>query len=164
MKINKRNIIIIGSSVLVASSVGYYIYAKIRNKREINEIHAALDGKVGAYGSIEDFADVFSGETYVNEKKAQHPNLILLKGEYITAYRKALNNAISGFGTDEDAIKGVFRKLKDRVQIAQVADSYQRNYKENLLDALMGDMDPDDQEMKDLKDIMINKLAYRVSK
>ena len=63
-------------------------------------------------------------------------------------------------GDDEEAIKDVFRKLKDRVQVAEVSESYQKNYGENLLDALLGEMDADDKEMKDILGMMINKLAY----
>lgn len=39
-------------------------------------------------------------------------------------------------GDDEDKIYGVFRELKDKVQVAQVAAAYQQLYKENLIDKL----------------------------
>ena len=161
---NKRNILIVTSSVLVASGLSYVVYTKFRNSNEINAIHAALDGAEGSYGSIEDFANVFAGDTYLNDMKTKHKNLIMLKDEYVTQFRKVLYDAIRYFGTDEDAIKDIFNKLKDRVAIAQVAASYQKKYGENLLDALKGEMDVDDQEMKDLKDIMIRKYAFRVNK
>lgn len=161
---NKRKILIISSSVLVAGGLGYYIYTRFRNKKEIREIHAKLDGREGAYGSIEDFAEVFSGTPYINDMKAKHKNLILLRDEPITAFRMQLNDAIAGLGTDEDAIKGVFRTLKDRVHMAQVAASYQKHYNENLLDALKGEMDVDDSEMKELLEIMMSKPAFRTSK
>lgn len=161
---NKRKIIIITSSAIVASTIGYFIYTRFRNKKEINLIHSKLDGRQGSYGSIEDFAEVFSGTNYINEMKSAHRNLIMLKNDYVTAFRTALNNALSGAGTNEDAIRDVFRKLKDRVQIAQVSASYQKAHGENLLDALKGDMDVDSSEMKELLDIMINKPAYRITK
>lgn len=164
MKLDKRKILIIIGSTVVVAGVGYFTYTKIRNKKEINAIHAALDGAVGSYGSIEDFADVFSGDSYINDMKSKYKNLIFLKPEFVTAYRKQLYDAIQYWGTDENAIKDVFRKMKDRLHIAQVAASYQRNYGENLLDALKGEMDVDDKEMRDLRDIMINKYAFRVSK
>lgn len=164
MGLNKRKIFIIASSALVVGGVGYFIYSKFRNKNEIARIHAALDGRENAYGTIEDFADVFNGLPYIKDMKAKNPNIILLIPDYVTVYRKALHQAISGAGTDESAIKNIFRKLRDKVQIAQVADSYQRNYSENLLDALKGDMDVDDEEMRELNDIMISKPAFRVSK
>jgi len=96
--------------------------------------------------------------------KSKYDNLIFLKPQYITENRKKLYDAIQYWGTDESTIKEVFRKLKDRLHIAQVAASYQKNYGENLLDALKGEMDVNDKEMKELRDIMINKYAFRVSK
>jgi len=164
MAINKRNILIVASSILVASGVGYIAYTKIRNKGEINKIHAALDGASGSYGSIEDFANVFAGNTYVNDMKTKYKNLIMLKDDYVTALRLSLYKAIQYWGTDEAKIKDVFNKLKDRVAIAQVAASYQKYYGENLLDALKGEMDVGTQEMRDLKDIIIRKYAFRVNK
>ena len=160
----KTKILIGISSALIASGLGYFAYSKIRNKREINLIHAKLDGRDGAYGSIEDFNDVFSGASYLSTLKSKYENLIMLRGEFVTKFRKDLYDAIDGWGTDTGAIKSVFSKLKDRVQIAQIADSYQRNYNENLLEALKGDMDVDDDTMKELLDIIINKPAFRLNK
>jgi len=160
---NKRNIIIIISSVVVASGVGYIVYTKIRNRNEINKIHASLDGNEGAYGSVEDFADVFSGTSYISNMKSKYPSLILLIDKYVSGYRKELRDAISGAGTDEDAIKSIFRKFKDRVQVAQVAESYKKYYGENLLDAIKGEMDNDETEMKELSEIMIGKPAFRLA-
>ena len=39
-------------------------------------------------------------------------------------------------GDDEDKIYGVFRQLKDKVQVSQVAGAYQELYKKNLIDKL----------------------------
>jgi hypothetical protein len=161
---NKRNILIILGSSIVVGGVGYFVYTKFRNKREIREIHAKLDGNEGSYGSIEDFQEVFNGSSYVQKMKNAHKNIIQLKPAYITKYRRELEDAIVGAGTDEVAIKDVFRKLKDRVQVAEVSDSYQRHNGENLLDALLDDMDADDKTMKELLEMMINKLAYRINK
>lgn len=161
---NKKKIIIIASSTIVVSGIAYLAYLKIRNKKEINQIHAALDGRTGAYGSIEDFSDVFEGANYINKIKAKQPNLIQLRPDYVTEYRKKIYYALAGVGTDEEAIKGIFRALKDKVQIAQVAESYQNNYKVNLLDALKDDMDVDSDDMKQLLDIMIQKPAFRIVK
>ena len=161
---DKRKILIAISSTLVVSGVGYFIYSKIRNKKEVNQIHAILDDRTKAYGSIEDFSDVFAGRGYINNIESKVKNVIFLLPDYVTQYRKLLNSAISGAGTDEDAIKVIFRKMKDKVQIAQVAESYQKNYGVNLLEDLKNDMDVDSADMKELLNIMITKPAYRVSK
>lgn len=161
---NTRKILIITSSAIVVSGIGYITYTKFRNKSEINKIHAALDDRAGSYGSIEDFSGVFAGASYVSKMKKEHPELILLKGDYVTDYRKQLYDAMWGIGTDTDTIKSVFRKLKDKVQVAQIAESYQKNYNINLLDALKGDIDIKSDDMKELLDLMIQKPAFRIDK
>lgn len=163
---NKKNIIITISSTLVASGLAYLTIVKIRNKKEINKIHSALDGRGGAYGTIEDFKDVFEGAAYLNKMQTKYKDLILLKGDYITDYRKKLYDAIDGisYGTDTDTIKSIFRNLKDKVQIAQIADSYQRNYKISLLDAIKDEnsFKAGGSDMNELLDIMISKPNFRI--
>lgn len=39
-------------------------------------------------------------------------------------------------GDDEEQVYGVFRKMKDKVQVSQVAKAYQETYSKNLIDTL----------------------------
>jgi hypothetical protein len=160
----KRKIIIAISSTIVVAGVAYIIARRQRNKKRINQIHAILDNRSGQYGSIKDFSDLFSGAAFVNTAKSKKSNIILLRDEYVTLNRKRLNAAIKGAGTDEDAIKDVFRALKDKVQMAQVAESYRKNYNINLLEDMLGDMDEDSADMNDIRDIIMSKPNYRVTK
>lgn len=160
----KRKILIIASSSIVGLGLGYFIYTKFRNKAEIKRIHKILDGASGAYGSLEDFSDVFTGSNYVNKMKSKYKNLILLKDSYVEGFRKQLHGAIAGAGTNEEVIKAVFNKLKDRVHVAQVAESYKKAYNEKLLTAIRSDIDDDDSEMRELVDIMSKKPAFRVNR
>lgn len=161
---NKQQIINITLGTLVVGSVGYFAYTKIRNAKEIKFIHAALEGS-GGYGTIKDFAKVFEGNTYIDSLKNKYPNVILLVNDAITTNRKALYKAIKGLGTDTDSVKNIFRNLKDKVQIAQVADSYQRNYKTNLLDAIMDEFAfrAGSDNAKELTEIMKSKPNFRVA-
>lgn len=161
---DKRQIINITIGSLVVGSIGYFAYTKIRNAKEIKFIHTALEGS-GGYGTIKDFAKVFEGTTYVDSLKNKYPNVILLVNDAITTNRKALYEAIKGVGTDTDAVKNIFRSLKDKVQIAQVADSYQRNYKTNLLDAIMDEFAfrAGSDNAKELTEIMKAKPDFRVA-
>ncbi len=161
---NKRNILIgVGTVALISGGV-YFAYTNIRNKGEIKKINEILDTNTGSFGSVEDFANVFAGDTYISQYKLKYPNLILLINDYVTGYRKEIHNAIAGAGTNEDAIKSVFLKFKDKVQLAQIAASYKKYYGENLLDALKGEMDVSDQTMKDLRNIINNLPNYRIVK
>ena len=160
----KRKIIILISSVVVLGGAGYLTYTSIRNKKERDQIYKILDTDAGSYGGIEDFSNVFEGDAYINGIKLKYPTVILLKPDYITEARKELYDAISTLGgTDEEAIKSVFRSLKDKIQIAQVAQSYRNNYGENLLDALKGEMDVKSDDMKELATIIKNKPNFRVN-
>lgn len=160
---NKRKIIIISSASVVGIAISYFAFIKIRNNKEIKFIISELEG-TGGYGSIQDFAKIFAGSSYINEIKAKNPNIILLKNDYITKYRKELYDAIDGVGTDVDAVKSVFRNLKDKIQIAQIADSYQRNYKINLLDAILDEsaFKSGSNDANELLNIMKSKLNYRI--
>ena len=89
---NKRNIFIILGSSIVVGGVGYFVYSKFRNKREIREIHAKLDGHQGSYGSIEDFMEVFNGNSYVQKMKNTHNNIIQLK--IIQIYLHKIGNSM----------------------------------------------------------------------
>lgn len=161
---DKRKIVIYTSASIVGIAVSYFIYTKIRNANEIKFIHNELDG-TGGYGTIKDFAKVFEGISYINNLKSTHPNIILLQNDPITAFRVKLNKAISGIGTDTDAVKAVFRNLKDKVQIAQIADSYQRNYNANLLDAIMDEFSfrEGSANSNELLEIIKSKPDFRVA-
>lgn len=161
---NKRKIIIITSLSVVGVATSYFIYTRIRNASEIKLIHTKLEG-AGGYGTIKDFAKVFEGANYVNTYRSKYPNVILLVNDAITTSRKELNKAISGIGTDDDALKNVFRNLKDKVQIAQVADSYQKNYNINLLDAIMDESSfkAGSDNARELTEIMKSKPDFRVA-
>ena len=161
---NKRKIAIYTSLSIVGIAASYFAYTKIRNAKEIKFIHKELDG-AGGYGTIKDFAKVFEGLNYINSLKSTHPNIILLQNDPITDFRVKLNKAISGIGTDADAVKAVFRNLKDKVQIAQIADSYQRNYNANLLDAIMDEFSfrEGSANSNELLEIIKSKPDFRVA-
>ena len=168
----KKTVITIISSAVVLGGVGYLTYTSIRNKKEKNQIFEILNSNTGGYGGVEDFSDVFTGDAYINKIKLKYPTIIKLKDTYVTDARKELYNAIkrvvgwgddSGFGTNEEAIKAVFRSLKDKIQIAQVAQSYRNNYSENLLEALKGEMDVKSDDMKELFNIIKAKPNFRVN-
>jgi len=161
---DKRKILIIASSTLVASGIGYLLYTKARNKKEIAKIHNILDADKNRFGSVEDYADIFTGDKYVRDLQSKYNNLLLLKPTFITRYRADLDKAMAYWGTDEDAIKDVFRKLKDRVQVAQVSASYQKHYGKSLLDSLKSEMDEGDAPMRDLQQIVMDMPAFRLSK
>jgi hypothetical protein len=47
-------------------------------------------------------------------------------------------------GDDEEQVYGVFRKMKDKVQVSQVAKAYQETYSKNLIDTLKDRFDKEE--------------------
>ena len=52
------------------------------------------------------------------------------------AKAKIINNAWGVFDDDESAIKGVFRQINYRINVSQIAGSYQKIFREDLISVL----------------------------
>lgn len=178
IELNKRNILI--ASGLTIAVIGTIVIIRRRTfgKKLSAYISAKLEGRSNLYGTIKDFEDVFSGQTYIDKVdtiiKQSHPNnaFIKLKDEFVTKYRKDLydgmekgtwSDAWTGYGTDEEKVKAIFKKLNDKVAVAQVAASYQKAYGRNLLDVLLDEMDETGTDMKEINDNVSTKLPYRLT-
>jgi hypothetical protein len=70
--------------------------------------------------------------------------ILVLKKSTTAAYAKQLHSAFKPWyqgGDDEDQVYSVFRRLKDKVQVAQVAQLYQEVYSKNLIDTLRSQLE-----------------------
>lgn len=179
IELNKRNILI--ASGLTVASVATFILVRQRvfGKKLSLYISSKLEGRSNLYGTIKDYEDVFLGKPYIDKVdaivKKNNPNMgfIKLKDEFVTKYRKDLydgmekgnwSDAWTGYGTDEEKIKAIIRKMNDKVAIAQLADSYQKAYGRNLLSVMLDEMDETSSEMKEINDIISSKLPFRLTK
>ena len=71
-------------------------------------------------------------------------DVLVLKKSAAAAYAKQLHSAWKPWylgGDDEDQVYSVFRRLKDKVQVAQVAKVYQEYYTKNLIDTLRSQLE-----------------------
>lgn len=68
-------------------------------------------------------------------------------------------SAIGWFNDDEDAVKGVFRRLKTQSQVSYLADYFEKKYHQDLLSFLRGGNWPQDR----LSDADVNELDAFVS-
>ena len=92
-----------------------------------------------------------------------------VKGKVLTLNKNAaskfadrIHNAWGAWyegGDDETKVYGVFRELKDKVQVSQVAKAYQEAYAENLIDKLNDRFG--DSEVKTVLDIIKPLPTYR---
>jgi hypothetical protein len=170
--LTKRNILIASGLAVSVTSLIILIRRKTFGKKLAGYINAKLEGRESLYGTIKDYGDVFSGDAYISKVSAKVQkdyngkyDFWKLKDEFVTKYRKKLYDAMesgTGFGTWEADVIDVFNSLRDKVSIAQVAQSYKTAYNKNLLDTMLGEMDDDSNAMKEINDIITTKLPFRL--
>lgn len=144
------------------SGVGYFTISHIHKNSLYKKIISKINNNVDGYGDVRDI-NYLNGNAYISKiKNSVSGQVIMLKDSYVTKFRKDLHDALSGWGTDEDKIKSVFRQLKDGISIAQVSQSYYDHYGETLLQALLGDMYPDSDDMIEINNIIHSKPKFRI--
>lgn len=165
MKKTTKIFIGITSVALVGGGIATSIENSNKSKLK-SLILSSIDGRVSATGTIKDFQDVFNGDSYIDSvmSKLSGKPFVKLKDEYVTKYRTELFNAIDGIGTNDESIKSVFSSLKDKIAIAQVAQSYKNHYKETLLDAILGDVSVGSALGIELNNAILLKPNYRILK
>lgn len=73
--------------------------------------------------------------------------VLVLKTSTASKYADQIHKAWGSWyqgGDDEEKVYGVFRKMKDKVQVSQVAKAYQDTYSNNLIDTLKDRFDKDE--------------------
>ena len=103
---------------------------------------------------------------YYLTKVLQNVNgqVIAMSESSATSYAKQINKAWGAWyegGDDEDAVYAVFRKLKDKVQVSQVAKAYQSTYSKNLIDTIKDRLSED--EIKIILNIIGQIPNYRTA-
>ncbi|TPN87125.1 hypothetical protein [Aquimarina algicola] len=89
--------------------------------------------------------------------------IVVLKGSTATRYANEIHKAFKPWylgGDLEENVYAVFRNLKDKVQVSQVAKAYQREHKLNLRDQLKDRFDKD--EIKTVLGIISRLPKYRI--
>ena len=73
--------------------------------------------------------------------------VLVLKTSTASRYADQIHKAWGSWyqgGDDEEQVYGVFRKMKDKVQVSQVAKAYQETYSKNLIDSLKDRFDKEE--------------------
>lgn len=107
----------------------------------------------------EDAFDIHYPDKILRQVSGQ---VLTLKQESASRLAERIHNSWGAWysgGDTENLVYAVFRELKDKVQVAQVAKAYQDNYKENLIDKLYDRFDAD--EIKKVLAIVGPLPAYR---
>jgi len=82
--------------------------------------------------------DIFNPEYYFNKKFQS------LGNQYITAYSNELRKAMTGLGTDEEAIFVVFGNLKNKCNVSELAAGYKYKFNRNLKTDLLNELSEKD--------------------
>ncbi len=85
---------------------------------------------------------------YLNKVlQAVNREVLVLKTSTASRYADQIHKAWGSWyqgGDDEEKVYGVFRKMKDKVQVSQVAKVYQETYSKNLIDTLKNRFEKDE--------------------
>ncbi len=77
---------------------------------------------------------------YLNKVlQVENQEVLVLKTTTAARYAEQIHNSWGAWyqgGDDEEKVYAVLRKMKDKVQVSQVAKAYQDNYSKNLIDTL----------------------------
>lgn len=146
----KKKMILQLSAGLVTTGLVFTGYTLIRNKKRdafANKLLAALSPKLSGASkrlSNEKAFDVNYTEKVVNTIPSR---IVLLKKSLATSYAKGIHKGFIPWyqgGDDEAAIYYVFKSLKDKVQVSQVAKAYEEEFGKNLQDKLQDKFDKDE--------------------
>ncbi|WP_027395135.1 hypothetical protein [Aquimarina latercula] len=140
-------------------------YITLRNKRR-NKLASSLLGELskslnpeGKGLESEAALDVKYVEKVFNSLSGK---VVVLKGSTATRYANEIHQAFKPWyrgGDLEENVYAVFRNLKDKVQVSQVAKAYQREHKLNLRDQLKDRFDKS--EIKTVLGIISRLPKYR---
>jgi len=85
---------------------------------------------------------------YLNKVlQSVNKEVLVLKTSTASKYADQIYKAWGSWyqgGDDEEKVYSVFRKMKDKVQVSQVAKSYQDTYSKNLIDTLKDRFDKEE--------------------
>lgn len=147
--------------VLLAGSVYGHLRRKRRDKRAaelLREVAKLVKPTTQGLLSENAFDIHFVDEVL----KKVSGKVLVIKHAAAVKYAKRIHDAWGAWyegGDDENKVYAVFRELKDKVAVSQVASAYQDAYKENLIDTLHDRMD--DAEVNTVLDIVKPLPSYR---
>lgn len=77
---------------------------------------------------------------YFNPSYYKNKSAKPLGNSIADSFAKDIRKALKGFGTNEDLIYSTFAKLKNKVNISELADTYNIKYKADLKADIMNDL------------------------
>tara|TARA_R110000796_G_scaffold43619_7_gene107116 strand:- start:321 stop:809 length:489 start_codon:yes stop_codon:yes gene_type:complete len=85
---------------------------------------------------------------YLNKVlQAVNREVLVLKTSTASRYADQIHKSWGSWyqgGDDEEKVYGIFREMKDKIQVSQVAKAYQKTYSKNLIDTLKDRFDKEE--------------------
>ncbi len=163
---NPKILITIGVLSIGGVWIGVAVYKNKMKKRDQKAIaffsELQRDIVPGSVGLVE--SNAFDIRYWENVGKKLKKPMFMLTVASAKAFAKEIRDSWGIFDDDEDKIKGVFRALKDHVQVSQVAYQYyyaSQKDKINLIDDLKGRLSPS--EVGEIMEIVKKLPAYRMA-
>ncbi len=162
---NKKALIIGGVVTIAGVWIGVAVFNKKRKNRDRLAIaffsELQRDIAPDSVGLVE--SNAFDIRYWENVGKKIKKPMYMLTVASAKAYAKDIRDSWGVFDDDEDKIKGVFRALKDQVQVSQVAFQYYQASTEkiNLIDDLKSRLSKD--EVGEILEITKKLPQYRVA-
>lgn len=156
---NKKQLIFIGAT---ATAIGFFfigrsIYRKIRLEDILKQMQTASTGDIST-----DLGLVFGGQPYLNQLAGKR--LILLQDSVARKYANDLKGYICQTylcNTNEGGIYGVFQRISNKAQVAQVSKWYKALFGRDLLADLNADLN--DTELEKVRTIIASKPDYEIA-
>lgn len=156
---------ITGGSISVLLLGSTFISLRQRNRdKKTSEILKRIKMKLATTATNLDGENAF--DIYYLTKVLQNVNgqVIAMSESAATTAAKQIHKAWGAWytgGDDEDAVYAVFRNLKDKVQVSQVAKAYSATYSKNLIDTIKERLSED--EIKVILSIIGKIPNYRTA-
>ncbi|MFC4635680.1 hypothetical protein ACFO3O_17345 [Dokdonia ponticola] len=139
MRLVKTHKITVASALgIIVITIGYVsLRAKKRDTRYVQFLEAISRVLANTEGGL-DASHAFDLQYKNRVLQSVSQTVITLKTQTAIGYAYQIYSALTPWylNDDEEKIYGVFRSLKDKVQVSQLVFAYQEEYGSNLIDVL----------------------------
>lgn len=165
MKIsNSHQLLGISLAVLFTGVTAVSLRQRIRDKRT-GILLQRIKSKTDTSTTLLNVEEAFDVNYLSAVLQGASTTVLVVKKKVASSYAKQIYDAWGSWflgGDNEAKVYAVFRKLKDKVQVAQVSKAYQELYSENLIDVLKERFSTT--EIKQVLEIVAQLPNYRTIK
>ena len=134
---------------IIGASVGTTFFSMRKRSRDVrtSKLLTAIQAQIQPISSGLTSQNAFDIHFLNKVLQTVNREVLVLKTSTASRYADQIHKAWGSWyqgGDDEEQVYGVFRKMKDKVQVSQVAKAYQETYSKNLIDSLKDRFDKEE--------------------